>query len=528
MTTRISALVALALATPLALPAAAPAAQSIATHPRVFLTRDGVDRIRAAVVAKRQPWSAAYDKLVATAGGLLSMRPRAVTDAGKYAGSHDYRSDPPYTTTDGIPDPSVDRADYEAAMAVSHAVRDLGIAYAVTGQTGFAQKALQLIRTWALDPATRMNPRFTNGQSQIELCITMPGLIYGADMIWDYAGWTAADRSGFESWVRALLASAKTWSAAQNYENWRHLLVAAAAAFLDDQASLDYAIAGFKSVLNGQMDASGRMVKELSRTKSLFYSTYAVNAMTQTAEIARVHGVDLWGYVTSSGRGLRKALDYHAPYVVTPSRWPYKQIVAYRNENAALYELAYARWAQPLHYQVIQKVGRPMLEDRVMGPVTLTHADGIQVTTSPTGPTTPAPTYSLLSPDKVIAASPNIDAGHPASHLVDGCITGTPACTTGGPNTGVFYVDFDLGRTYQLTQANLFGDADGQWISSWWLLQYRAGAADAWASAFPIQSAQRSGWVIDTLPGVSARYLRLWVVGAVSGTEARELQVFGQ
>ena len=58
---------------------------------------------------------------------------------------------------------------------------------------------------------------------------------------------------------------------------------------------------------------------------------------------------------------------------------------------------------------------------------------------------------------------------------------------------------------------------------------YRTTATSPWLMAVPLQSAQRDAWCIDTLPGISARYVRVFVFGSpTGGTQARELQVFGQ
>ena len=351
-----------------------PAARSLPTHPRVYLTRRDVWRIRRVVAAGAEPWKTAFDDAMARAQRALALRPQSVTAGGQDAGSHDYRTDPPYTDADGIIDPTADRADYDAAVAVSGAVRDLGIAYALTGTRRYAAKALQLIEAWALDPATRMTPRFTNGQSHIELSITMPALVYGADLVWSHPAWSGAQRVGFAAWVRALLASARTWSAEQNYENWRHVLVATAAAFVDDVPSMGYAFRRFRAVIGHQMSARGEMVLELKRSRSLFYSTFALDAMLQTAEVARLHGVDLYDYTTSAGKGLERALDFHAPYVARPATWPHPQITDYEGENAAMYELAWAHWGKPAYRRAIERWGRPSIEERVLGPVTLTHA----------------------------------------------------------------------------------------------------------------------------------------------------------
>jgi hypothetical protein len=348
------------------------------THPRVFLTRTDIARIRARLASAQEPWTSAFGALMARADAALDARPRAVTEGGSGSRSHDYRTEPPYTDADGVVDADADRADYDAAVAVTSAVRDLGLAWAITRRAAYAEKALRLIHVWALDPRTRMAPRFTNGQSRIELSVTMPALVYGADLIWSHRGWTTRQRVRFVLWVRALLASARTWSADQNFENWRHALLATGGAFVRDGPSMRDAFQGFRAMLDGQMTARGEMDRETARSRSLFYSTFALDAMTQTAEVARLHGVDLWSYRTRGGKGLERALDFHAPYVVEPDRWPHAQITAYQGENAAIYELAWGRWAKPAHRRVIETWGRPMVEERVMGPVTLTHGERLR------------------------------------------------------------------------------------------------------------------------------------------------------
>jgi hypothetical protein len=76
-------------------------------------------------------------------------------------------------------------------------MRNLGLAYALTGDPTYVKKATQFLYVWAVDPATRRNPGYENSQSLIELSITMPGIFYGADLIYSYTGWDSSEKTTF-------------------------------------------------------------------------------------------------------------------------------------------------------------------------------------------------------------------------------------------------------------------------------------------------------------------------------------------
>jgi hypothetical protein len=127
----------------------------------------------------------------------------------------------------------------------------------------------------------------------------------------------------------------------------------------------------------------------LRRTLSLDYSIFALNAMTQGAEIARHFGVDLYGYRNSRNQGLETVFDAYAPYMLDPSAWPYQQISEYDQTGVFVYELAYSHYGHKDIYQsIIDLYGRPLFDIRSMGPVTLTHGVGFG---DPLQPTTPVP-----------------------------------------------------------------------------------------------------------------------------------------
>lgn len=347
-------------------------------HPNMYLNINDIENIKNK--KGQEPWKTAYDKLMSNANSMLSKSPPSVTYGGKTppgGDKHDYFSEIPYSS-DGVFDPNSDRTDYDSAKALGKSVRDLGLAYALTGEEKYADKALEFIRVWTVDPSTKMNPKFTNDQSRIELSITIPGMFYGADLIWNYPGWDSSDRATFKDWTKKILASSKTWSRDNNFENWKLVFISSAAVIVEDSDSLDYAFERWKDLIPDQMNKDGSMKYEIRRTRSLTYSAYAINAMIQTAEIARHQGVNLYNYELDDGRGLEKALDFLAPYVANPSKWPYEQIDSFDGDedNAALYELAYTFKNKDTYKKAIDKWGRPMYDIRTMGPVTLTHANG--------------------------------------------------------------------------------------------------------------------------------------------------------
>lgn len=357
-----------------------------APHPNMYVNAAEIAAIAAQVEAGSAPWFGAHKQLIAAANSALSLAPQSVTFQGRSGRA--YFTQKPYcgwptsrcgaSCCDGDINPNSDRGDYVAAIAASHAIRDLGIAYAFTGNAAYADKAIALIDVWSVDQSTAMQPRFTNGQSDIELSITMPGLFYGADMMWNYPGWATVKRDAFVSWVRAFAADVRSKSTSTNTNNfgdWRLVLLASASVITEDADLLAYVVDHFNALVPNQIDGAGATKKERGRTNGLSYSTYAISAIAQVCEIVRHHGVDL--YTVAGGKAdIERAFDWVAPFVESPSSWPLQQISSFSGENTAAFELAYLAWGKAEHLRAIERWGRPRVDERTAGPLTLTHARG--------------------------------------------------------------------------------------------------------------------------------------------------------
>lgn len=355
-------------------------------HPGMFIDKAEIEAIKELVSAKKKPWITAYQTLMEDAGHALHSPVLSVVNQGpdqdnmnKYLTESPYCGWDPETSPcgreccDGHFNPDSDRSDYEVAIKLGNAVRNLGLAYALTGEAKYADKALSFMRTWTIDPETRMVPRFTTSQSYIELYITIPGMFYGADLMWNYEGWPRDEKTAFLEWTKDITLDAAGRRHNNNFENWRVGFVMAGAVLTEDEHLMKEAIAHFKENIEDQVGPDGSMVHELRRTNSLDYSLYAVLAMIQAAETARHYGEDLYSYRSSDQRGLELILDYHAPYASGLEEWPFEQITEYDGDNAWVYEFGYSTFRKPAYKAVLNHWGRPMYDRRNMGPITLTH-----------------------------------------------------------------------------------------------------------------------------------------------------------
>ncbi|MCF6263001.1 MAG: alginate lyase family protein [Xanthomonadales bacterium] len=399
-------------------------------HPNMYLNQVEIDGINGKVAAETEPWFSSYTQVMAAANVLLNapvdpLEPY-LSVTYQLNSSNIYRTISPYcgwTAVDGnAPDcrggqlnPAVNRGDYNAAIALGNAVRDLGLAYAFTGNAAYAEKAINYIRVWSINSETRMAPQHN---VSIELYITMPGYFYGADLIWDYAGWDPAEKTAFRSWVKTIAETVKTQQVSaiasavdnngnptatnlNNFANWRNVLIGAAGAMLDDQGLLDYMEGAWKHLIWVQMNGAGSQYpgylgQEVTRPRGLHYTLYAINAMLQGAEIMRHRGVNLYDYEGPGGTSLRLTLDFVTPFAresclpppAAPCSWMQtsnrKQITEItQNDSMAMYELAYSYYQDLDYLEVINHWGRPMDEIRIMGNNTLTHANLFELDMEP-------------------------------------------------------------------------------------------------------------------------------------------------
>jgi hypothetical protein len=307
--------------------------------------------------------AAVVARLREDADHAMQSKPVSVMDKARTPPSgdkHDYISQAPYWWPDpskpnGLPfirrdgkiyPPSKQATDARPWESMATTVETLGLAYYFTHHEPYAQHAALLVRTWFLDPATRMNPNLNFGQyvpgrdeGRGRGILEMRQLTWICDslaLIADSPSWTDADNQAFHRWLAAYFDWLTTGpngrveaSAANNHGSWYDVQAAHLALVL---GKTDFARKilsdGLEKRIARQIEPDGSQPLELVRTKSLSYSLFNLEALCNLATLAEHVNIDWWAYTTKDGRSLRVALRYLAPYADPRKAWIETDLVA--------------------------------------------------------------------------------------------------------------------------------------------------------------------------------------------------------
>ncbi|HEY4381873.1 MAG TPA: alginate lyase family protein [Acidobacteriaceae bacterium] len=325
----------------------------------------------------------------AMADGPYSVMQKAVVPPS--GDKHDYMSqapyfwaDPakpnglPYIRRDGERNPELKKiSDHDNLGRMGEDARNLALAYYLTGNSDYADHAALLLRTWFLDPATRMNPNLEFGQGipgintgrgigLIETRSFMPAL----DAVGLLAGskaWSSADQEGMKRWIGQFLNWIRTSSkgkdedaAKNNHGTWYDLQVTDYALFLGDgQLAVDTLNRVKTRRIAVQIETDGRQPLELARTNAFSYSIGNLDGLMQLAVLGQEVGIDLWHFKAAGGGSIRGALDFLVPFSVGTKAWSYQQIGGFHGD-ALLRQLqrAEVQFGDPHYAEAIQQLGK--------------------------------------------------------------------------------------------------------------------------------------------------------------------------
>jgi hypothetical protein len=274
--------------------------------------------------------------------------------------SHDYQSlsiywwpDPatpsglPYIQRDGVRNTEADdttRYDATPLTTMVADVENLSLAYYLTGDERYAQHAVNQLRTWFLDPATRMNPNFKYAQlipgrdtvrgTGIIESRRFTRIVDSVALLAGCACWSSDDQQALKTWFHDL----ETWlrtspngllesRTTNNHGVWYDVQVLDFALFAGDtDAARQTATAAGDRRVTPQIAPDGSMPRELARTRSLHYSNFNLQAFAELATLSEQVNIDLWHFQTPDGATMQNAANFLIPYLNGTQTWPYDEI----------------------------------------------------------------------------------------------------------------------------------------------------------------------------------------------------------
>lgn len=288
----------------------------------------------------------------------------------------------PYIRRDGERNAEIrnipDDTEYNGMLNDSEA---LALAYFFTREEKYAKHAAVILRTWFLDPKTRMNPNLNFAQAipgrstgrGIGMIETraMYRAIDAAILLGSSSAWPASDQQALKNWFREFLK----WSLESplgkdesdernNHGTYYDVQVVAYALFTHQIDLARKQIEVTKSRIASQIEPDGSQPHELARTLSWGYVNMNAFGFATLARLAESVDVDLWSYETADGRSIRRAIDWIVPYASGEKAWTYKQIKPRGFDlTVPLLEIAAAKYKRP-EYSAIAANLRPQAGKR--------------------------------------------------------------------------------------------------------------------------------------------------------------------
>ncbi|MBK7289601.1 MAG: alginate lyase family protein [Chitinophagaceae bacterium] len=252
-----------------------------------------------------------------------------------------------YIRKDGISNPEIEKLDRYPLGDFSKSVQSLSLAYYITSDEKFAEKAVENLRTWFINSKTKMNPNMNYGQ-------TVPGIrnglgrgvgiidtytfiemLDGVELLKKSKSFTLADQQAIKEWFTAYVQWLQTSPVAReeleapnNHGTAYDVQLTRYAIFIGNEDLAKKLLNEFpQKRLFSQIEPDGSQPLELARTTALGYSTFNLTHFLDMCQIGKLVGVDLLSAKSTDGRSILKAIDFLVPYINKPaSQFPYQQI----------------------------------------------------------------------------------------------------------------------------------------------------------------------------------------------------------
>ena len=299
------------------------------SDPIYTLDTDYIKRARSLSRQEGSPCAEALKALLERADAALKQTPVTVVHKSALPSSNDKHD---YTSTD--------RPLLEILVAT---VRTLGFAYRFTQREACATHASLLLRTWFLNPETRMNPNLQfsravpslgegQGRGLFETAGFAREMLPAVSFLGASEAWSDEDTTGLQSWFHTFLGWMMTHPHGKeeahrgDHHSTAYDVQLVAYAFFIGQSDLARRIlqdVGERRIAS-QIEPDGSQPLELEHTQSIESASLNLRYLLELAEIGRQWGIDLINF-ESDGRSIRRAFDWLHPHWTSDHReWAFE------------------------------------------------------------------------------------------------------------------------------------------------------------------------------------------------------------
>jgi len=354
--------------------------------PKTLISESEAEPIRSAIVRK-EAWTVdAVRRLRAEADRHMKEGPYSVTSdrpANTPLDPHDYYSEAPYwwpnpdnpsgpyIRKEGQVYPGRFTANRAALNQMVDSVFTLGAAAFFLNDSHYAHRAARIIRTWFIDPKTRMNPNLEHAQTIRGVNGGQGGAfdgrafiraIQGMEFLSQTEAWSdkdqAAVRKWFEEYLRWLTRSPiaeEDRASGNDHTSWWAAQAAAVATFVDNDHEAQAAFRFYRDrVFPHQVKPDAQ--KDESRFRSQVSN---LGALTTLCRIAQVHGVNLWSLRAKNGATLGTMIDALDPALSDPHRLAREQIPDFATDSVFFLAFAGMGMNRPDYVALYRKIEHP-------------------------------------------------------------------------------------------------------------------------------------------------------------------------
>jgi hypothetical protein len=259
------------------------------------------------------------------------------------------------------------------------AIRELGLAYRLSGEKKYAEKAKEILLAYA-DKYQSYPLHDKNGKAKVggghvgpqtlDEAVWLIAVCQGADLIWDRL--SAAERKKIETDLLRPAADTirRHKMKIHNIQCWKNSAVGLTGLLLDDPELVADAVTsehGFHQQIAKGINGDGQWYEG-----AWGYHFYTMNAMSSLVEAGQRCGLKLYDY-QSDGKSYRRLfdgpIDLAMPNLELPAFSDSSQVRVAGSQN--LYELAYVHYKDPKFAEVLRAGKRQSLEAMLFGPVKL-------------------------------------------------------------------------------------------------------------------------------------------------------------